>query len=156
MSSEHWCVRTKQSHPNGGTSSVDWKSVHRINDILWIHFKYAVEWPLNPPGLGAFWQKRPQNRLFTVQFTPFSSTTTTGDGDGTYECGLTSCMHMSGFGMECWGLKVWGSLESWVRVRVTGSDGSPRINLIQMDLMTDGLWGSLGKFPTFPGCLLSR
>ena len=41
---------------------------------------------------------------------------------------------LSGFGMECWGLKVWGSLESWVRVRVTGSDGSPRINLIQMDL----------------------
>ena len=31
---------------------------------------------------------------------------------------------VSGFGMECWGLKVWGSLESWVRVRVTGSDGS--------------------------------
>ena len=38
----------------------------------------------------------------------------------------------------------------------TSSDGSPRINLIQMDLMTDGLWGSLGKFPTFPGCPLSR
>ena len=40
---------------------------------------------------------------------------------------------VSGFGMECWGLKVWGSSESWVRVRVTGG-GSPRINLIQMDL----------------------
>ena len=33
--------------------------------------------------------------IFTVQFTPFSSTTTTSDGDGTYECELTSsCMHM--------------------------------------------------------------
>ena len=43
---------------------------------------------------------------------------------------------------------------SWVRVRVTGSDGSPRINLIQMDLMTDGLWGPFGNCLTFPGCPL--
>ena len=45
---------------------------------------------------------------------------------------------VSGFGMECWGLRMWGSLERWVRVRVTGGDGSPRTNLIQMDLRTDG------------------
>ena len=62
---------------------------------------------------------------------------------------------VSGFGIECMGFKVWGSLESGVRVRVTGGGGSPRMNLIQMDLMTDGLWGPFGKFPTFPGCPLS-
>ena len=43
-----------------------------------------------------------------------------------------------------------------VRVRVTGGGGSPRKNLIRMDLMTDGFWGPLGKFLTFPGCPLSR
>ena len=44
---------------------------------------------------------------------------------------------LSGFGMECWGLKVWGSSESWVRVRVTGG-GSPRINLMYHGLVPKG------------------
>ena len=44
---------------------------------------------------------------------------------------------VSGFGMECWGLKVWGSSESWVRVRVTGG-GSPRINLMYHGLVPKG------------------
>ena len=33
--------------------------------------------------------------------------------------------------------------------------GSPRKNLIQMDLLTDGFWGPSGNCPTFPGCPLS-
>ena len=63
---------------------------------------------------------------------------------------------VSGFGMECWGLKVWGSLERWVRVRVTGGDGSPRTNLIQMDLRTDGLLGPLWQLPHLPWLSPSR
>ena len=43
-----------------------------------------------------------------------------------------------------------------VRVRVTGGGGSPRKNLIRMDLMTDGFWGPLGNCLTFPGCPLPR
>ena len=71
-----------------------WKKEELTTRMVCLVRLTGGEWPLTPPGLGAFWQKRPQNRLFTVQFTPFSSTTTTGDGDGTYECGLASCMHM--------------------------------------------------------------
>ena len=63
---------------------------------------------------------------------------------------------VSGFGMECWGLRMWGSLERWVRVRVTGGDGSPRTNLIQMDLRTDGLLGPLWQLPHLPWLSPSR
>ena len=45
-------------------------------------------------------------------------------------------------------------MERWVRVRVTGGDGSPRTNLIQMDLRTDGFPRPFGTCLTFPGCPL--